>query len=77
VSSAVQNWVNPIKRAEDKNKTSRKAKKNREDKLPSDIALNALAEIFANDPIHERDIFTTSVFAMLMSAPSRITEVLA
>ncbi|MCV5887605.1 integrase, partial [Escherichia coli] len=36
VSSAVQNWVNPIKRAEDKNKTSRKAKKNREDKLPSD-----------------------------------------
>ncbi len=77
VSSAVQNWVNPIKRAEDKNKTGREAKKNREEKLPSDIALNALAEIFANDPINERDIFTTSVFAMLMSAPSRITEVLA
>ena len=77
VSSAMQNWVNPIKRVEDKNKTGREAKKNREEKLPSDIALNALAEIFANDPIHERDIFTTSVFAMLMSAPSRITEVLA
>ena len=67
LSSAVQNWVNPIKRAEDKNKTGREAKKNREEKLPSDIALNALAEIFANDPINERDIFTTSVFAMLMS----------
>ena len=77
VSSAVHNWVNPIKRAADKNKTGREAKKNREEKLPSDIALNALAEIFANDPIHERDIFTTSVFAMLMSAPSRISEVLA
>lgn len=77
VSSAVHNWVNPIKRAEDKNKTGREAKKNREEKLPSDIGLNALAEIFANDPIHERDIFTTSVFAMLMSAPSRISEVLA
>lgn len=77
VSSDVQNWVNPIKRAEDKNKTGREAKKNREEKLPSDIALNALAEIFANGPIDERDIFTTSVFAMLMSAPSRITEVLA
>lgn len=77
VSSAVHNWVNPIKRADDKNKTGREAKKNREKKLPSDIALNALAEIFANDPIHERDIFTTSVFAMLMSAPSRISEVLA
>ena len=77
VSNAVQDWVNPIKRAEDKNKTGREAKKNREEKLPSDIALNALAEIFANDPIHERDIFTTSVFAMLMSAPSRISEMFA
>jgi hypothetical protein len=47
----MQNWVNPIKRADDKNKTGREAKKNREEKLPSDIALNALAEIFANDPI--------------------------
>ncbi|MFN1097017.1 integrase [Escherichia coli] len=77
VSCAVQNWVNPIKRADDKNKTGREAKKNREEKLPSDIALNAFAEIFANDPIDGRDIFTTSVFAMLMSAPSRISEVLA
>lgn len=76
VSSAMQNWVNPIKRAEDKNKTGKEAKKNREEKLPSDIALNALAEIFANDPVDKRDIFTTSVFAMLMSAPSRISEVL-
>lgn len=77
VSSAVQNWVNPIRRAEDKNKTGREAKKNREEKLPSDISLNALAEIFANDSIDGRDLFTTSVFAMLMSAPSRISEVLA
>ncbi|EPK4611300.1 integrase [Yersinia enterocolitica] len=77
VSSAVQNWVNPIRRVEDKNKTGREAKKNREKKLPSDIALNALAEIFADDPMDGRDIFTTSVFAMLMSAPSRISEVLA
>jgi hypothetical protein len=45
--------------------------------LPNEIALNALAEIFANDPSDNRDIFTTSVFAMLMSAPSRISEVLA
>ncbi|STH08287.1 Putative integrase [Escherichia coli] len=77
VSSAMQNWVNPIKREDDKNKTGREAKKNREEKLPSDIALNALAEIFANAPMDGRDIFTTSVFAMLMSAPSRISEVLA
>jgi hypothetical protein len=76
VSCAVQNWVNPLSVQRTRTKQV-EAKKNREEKLPSDIALNALAEIFANDPIHERDIFTTSVFAMLMSAPSRITEVLA
>lgn len=77
VSGALQNWVNPIRRKYDNNKTGREAKKNREEKLPSDIALSALAEIFANAPMDERDIFTTSVFAMLMSAPSRISEVLA
>ena len=45
--------------------------------MPNSIALEALAEIFANNPTDERDIFTTSVFAMLMSAPSRITEILS
>ncbi|TDX15109.1 hypothetical protein EDF88_3546 [Buttiauxella sp. BIGb0552] len=77
VLCGVQSWVNPIKRPEDKNKTGKEAKKAREKRLPQDIALNALAEVFANDPTDARDVFTTSVFAMLMSAPSRITEVLS
>lgn len=77
VSCGVQSWVNPIKRPQDKNKTGKEAKKFREKKLPNSIALDALAEIFANEPMCGRDVFTTSVFAMLMSAPSRITEVLA
>ncbi len=76
VPSGIQGWRNPIKRAEDKNKTGKEAKKNREKKLPNELALNALAEIFANNPDNPRDTFTTSVFAMLMSAPSRVTEVL-
>lgn len=41
------------------------------------LLLTALAEIFANQPRDARDVFTTSIFAMLMSAPSRISEVLA
>lgn len=49
----------------------------REKKLPNETALNALAEVFASNPSHERDIFTTSTFAMSMSAPVRISEVLA
>lgn len=45
--------------------------------MPSSDALSALAEVFANNPSDPRDIFTSSVFALLMSAPSRISEVLS
>lgn len=77
IPNSVQGWRSPIKRQNDKNKTGKAAKRDREEKLPDEIALNALAEVFANDPEDDRDVFTTSVFAMLMSAPSRISEVLA
>lgn len=70
-------WRNPIVRPGDTVRTGAEAKAARAKKLPDEIALNALAEIFANQPRDPRDIFTTSVFAMLMSAPSRISEVLA
>lgn len=73
----VQVWKSPIKRRNDKNKTGAKAKEEREKKLPNELAVNAIAEIFANNPEDARDKFTTSVFAMLMCAPSRISEVLA
>lgn len=77
ISAGLHGWRNPIERADDKNKTGKGGKADREKKLPDETALNALAEIFANGPTNERDIFTTSIFAMLMSAPSRISEVLA
>lgn len=77
VDSGVQTWVSPIRRSQDKNRTGKKGKAIREKRLPNENALNALAEIFANNPDDERDIFTTSTFAMLMSAPSRISEVLS
>lgn len=77
VPAGVQTWRNPIKRADDKNKTGKRAKEQREKKLPNQAALNALAEVFSSNPSNERDIFTTAIFAMLMSAPSRISEVLA
>lgn len=77
VNANLKEWINPISRPSDTVKTGKKAKENREKKLPDVKALNALAEIFASNPTEGRDIFTTSVFAMLMSAPSRISEVLA
>lgn len=70
-------WKNPIVRKKDEIQTGEKAQKRREKKLPRDEAINALAEIFAKNPKNNRDIFTSSTFAMLMCAPSRISEVLS
>jgi len=77
VPGNINGWRNPVKKPNSGTATGSKAKEEREKKLPDEIGLNAIAEIFANDPENDRDIFTTSVFAMLMSAPSRISEVLA
>ncbi|MDA5132814.1 hypothetical protein [Psychrobacter sp. ANT_H3] len=77
INTNLKEWRNPITRPTDTTRTGKEAKKNREKKLPNETALNALAEIFASNPAEERDIFTTSIFAMLMSAPSRIAEVMA
>lgn len=52
----------------------------RASRLPNPEVLIALAEIFnheldSRDPAHQRDIYTTSVTALLLSAPSRGTEI--
>lgn len=77
ISCNLKEWKSPISRPIDTIRTGKEAKVARDKKLPNEIALNSLAEIFANNPFQERDIFTTSVFAILMSAPSRISEILA
>ncbi len=76
VPEKLDSWRNPIKRANDRVNTGQKAKSDREKKLPSSDVLEAMAEIFASTPDNPRDIFTSSVFAMLLCAPSRISEIL-
>lgn len=77
ISTSVSIWKNPIKKPEDNTiRTGAKAKARQEKKLPSQKALDALAEIFASNPSNPKDIFTTSIFAMTMCAPSRISELL-
>jgi hypothetical protein len=76
IPNDLSTWKNPINRAADTIQTGAKAKEKREAKLPSSDVLNAMAEIFANNPDDPKDVFTSSVFAMLMCAPSRISEVL-
>ena len=70
-------WVSPIARPNDRTRTGPKAKALREKKLPSSRAVDAIAEIFASNPKEPRDVFTTCTSALMLSAPSRISEVLA
>ena len=70
-------WKSPIKRPISVARTGKKAQEDRERKLPAPDALDALAEIFASNPTAPRDIVTTSVCAMLLCAPSRISEIQA
>jgi hypothetical protein len=68
-------WRNPIAKPKEINRTDKQTQDKRAEKLPDDLQLEGMAELFANDLQHPRDRFTTSIFALLMSAPSRISEV--
>ncbi|EGI8358194.1 integrase [Salmonella enterica] len=67
-------WKNPIPRYMDKNRIGEAARIQRENKLPKDYQLNYMAEMFANDLHDPRDRFTTSMFALSLCAPGRISE---
>lgn len=68
------NWKNPIPRYVDRNRIGEKGKEQRESKLPSDFQLDCMAEMFANDLQGPRDRYTTSLFALGMCAPGRVSE---
>lgn len=69
-------WKNPIRRGVDTVRTGAKAKARREEKLPPQEVIDAIADVFARAPTHPCDIFVTSTVAMLLCAPSRISEIL-
>lgn len=67
-------WRNPIKRPNDTSRIGKKADENRNKKMPSKAALEALLEIFykAQTPYQ---IMASSTIALLFCAPNRINEV--
>jgi len=70
-------WKNPHSKPKDKkDQTGEAGQAYREDKMPDENAIMAMAEIFSKDTeqLSERDIFTTSTFSLLMSAPERGSE---
>ncbi|WP_394541747.1 hypothetical protein [Pantoea sp. SGAir0418] len=72
-------WSSYIRPPESRLSISDNADKARLAKLPNEKAIQAIGEIFSmqDHDLHERDLFVTSVFALLMCAPSRITEILS
>jgi hypothetical protein len=70
----IQHWENPLSYDPDYFLYREGANSN---KMPSEIALNAFAEIFSQPLVNLRDILTTSIVTLLMSAPSRISEILS
>lgn len=76
VSRSCGTWRNPISRPQDSNRTGKKAREARDRKLPDQDAVLAMADIFSNVGDNPRDIFTSSVFALLLSGSVRISEVL-
>lgn len=68
-------WKNPIKKPLEIHRTDETGRERRQAKMPDDYLLDAMAEIFCNDLLGARDRFTSSIFALCMCAPSRITEV--
>ncbi|EPR9220896.1 DNA-binding protein [Enterobacter soli] len=72
-------WKNHVKQKVKNNYLPEVEDYHRNDKLPDESALLAIADIFSkNDELlSPRDKFTSSVFALLLCCPSRISEILA
>ncbi|MBA5239182.1 DNA-binding protein, partial [Pectobacterium aroidearum] len=68
-------WRNPTKPDMKNHYLPEKDDPDRKHKLPDERAVFAIAEIFSrpDDELSERELFTTSVFALLMCSPSRIS----
>ncbi|WP_122662283.1 integrase [Pseudomonas viridiflava] len=76
--SNIKDWKTPLRHPGDMQvQIGPQANRIRANKLPRQEELNAIAEIFANDPELPLDRFTSCCFALLMCAPSRGSEVLA
>ena len=72
----VSTWASPFQRPSSVHRTGKAGQAEIDSKMPSNAGLDAMAEVFANDPDDPIERFISSVWALLMSAPWRISEVL-
>ncbi|MCU8010055.1 integrase [Shewanella sp. SM87] len=69
-------WKNPVKKAAEMNSTSAEIELARQKKMPDENALMGIAQISSakDHDLSARDLFTTSTMVLLLSAPSRASE---
>lgn len=68
-------WECSIPGPKGKGRTDYEGKKASQDRMPPDHVLHYMAELFSNNPQNPADKYVVSLFALLMCAPSRISEV--
>jgi len=73
------NWVNPLRCKVEQTWSGYDVSLEGHPKLPNVNSITAIAEIFSksDNDLSTRDVFTTAIFALLMCAPSRISEILS
>ena len=72
----VSTWKSPLPRPSSVRRTGDAGRAESQRKLPSAAGLDAMAEIFANDPTDPQSRWVSAVWALLLSAPWRISEIL-
>ena len=72
----VSTWKSPLTRPSSVRRTGDAGQSEIASKMPSQAGLDAMAEIFANDPDDPIARFISAVWGLLMAAPWRISEVL-
>jgi hypothetical protein len=68
-------WRNTIPRPSDTQRVGKEFDERRAEKMPSEAALEALPNAF-HEAVEPGDVLATSIVAILLAAPSRISEVL-
>ena len=75
VASDISRWKSPFTESPQcQRRTGLVGKQNIDAKMPTPASLDALADIFASDPPEPDIRFASAVWALLMSAPMRISE---
>ncbi|WP_432413785.1 hypothetical protein [Pantoea allii] len=76
IEDHILNWTYPLTESNSQNKTIAEEENGLNDKLPDPRVISFMGSLFKSKPQGLRDIYTSSIFALLLCAPSRINEIM-